>query len=494
MDAVNPYQKNSQARKMLTVVGIYVGMVSAITIAMGNSILLPVAAQDIGGEEIYSLAATIGGILSVVAMPLFGYVGAKFPHIKRIGFCTAFLLGAVALICRIIAPNMVAFIIPSALLGIESGALYTFGYSMVRDCFSQKQAGFYLGLVASMFSVGSLIGPVLTGGFIELFGWRSVPAFQATLFIISAIIVFFGARITREEGKLISYVQGKFDLAGALAIIVLLGGLIVALSLGGNYIKFGTPFNILLLAAALIALIVLIFVIRKKGDAAIVPRSAFKSRNTIALAAANFLGPFDSMALSFFLPMFLIYILGVGAGASSIAVSCYAILGLFLGPIFGRWVARVGTAKPIVIWFSGAWRVVITIAFIFVLVPGANLYVIYALMFLGGMYANANNITSATAPQIMIEPSIRQQSNALIQLTQNFGGVLGIATYTAIIGVFGLEQGMTYGLCIALTGAIVLMILGFFMKKPDWNEEKEQAAIQARAATLAKETDNDSSV
>ncbi|MDR1421600.1 MAG: MFS transporter [Coriobacteriales bacterium] len=490
MDVVNPYRNNTQVRKMLTVIGVYIGMFGSITIAMGNSILLPMAAQDIGGEDIYSLAASVIGPISVATMPLFGFLGAKFPTLKRTGFVVGFLLGVVALLGRTLAPNMLAFIIPSVLIGFASAALYTFGYTIIRDCFSQKQAGIYLGFLATMLAVGSLVGPVLTGGLIELASWRFVTGFQATIFLIAAIIVFFGARITKEEGKLISYVQGKFDLIGALSLSFLLASLIVALSLGGNYIKFGTLANNLLFAVAAISLVVLIITIRRKRDAAIVPLSAFKNRNTIALFGANFFSPFSSMALSFFLPMFLIYVLGTGAGASSIAMSCYAVVGLFLGPIFGRWVAKSGTVKPIVIWFSGAWRVAITIVFIFVLVPGANIYVVYFLMLLAGLYASAANIVTTAAPQVMIEPKVRQQSNALIQLGQTYGGVLSIPVYTAIITAFGQEQGMTYGLYLALAGAVALMICGIIMKKPDWNEEKEQEDIKARAETLAKETEH----
>lgn len=82
---MNPYAKNSLSRKMLTVFGVYIGLITAITISMGNSVLLPMAAKDIGGMDIYSLAATLGGVISVGAMPLFGYLAARLPHIRRWG-------------------------------------------------------------------------------------------------------------------------------------------------------------------------------------------------------------------------------------------------------------------------------------------------------------------------------------------------------------------------------------------------------------------------
>ena len=45
-----------------------------------------------------------------------------------------------------------------------------------------------------------------------------------------------------------------------------LGCLIIALSMGGSYVRFGTPLNTGLLVVALVALIVLVIIIRKKQN------------------------------------------------------------------------------------------------------------------------------------------------------------------------------------------------------------------------------------
>lgn len=469
---MNPYQNNSRSKKMLTVIGVYIGVITAITISMGNSVLLPMAAKEIGGLDIYALAATLGGVISVGAMPLFGYLSARAPHIRRMGFVLAFLGGTLCLFLRAIAPNMWFIVLPAVFLGIESAALYTFGYSIIRDCFDQKQSGIYLGLIGTFIAAGTLVGPVLTGAITEFAGWRAVPAAQLVLFLVAAILVFFGARVTKEEGRSIAYVSGKFDLFGAIALILLLGSLILALSLG-NIAPIGSTTSNIFFAIAAVALISVIWTVAKKKETAIIPNIAFKSRNTLVLTAANFLSPFDSMSTNFFLPLFIIYILKQGPTVSSLAITLYAVLGLFISPIFGRWIARIGTAKPVIVWFSGAWRVVITLALIFYLKPGANIFVIYALMLLAGLYSTAGGVIASAGPQIMIRPEIRQQANALVQLGQNFGGTLGIAVYSAIITAFGMERGMTYGLTVACAGAVALMISGLFMTKPDWNQESE---------------------
>lgn len=468
---INPYQKNPLSKKMLTVIAVYLGVFTGMFVSIGNGIFLPVAAEEIGGADIYPLAATLGGVVSVGAMPLFAYIASKVPHFRRQGLVLSFCAGILCVVLRALAPNMWWIVIPSVFLGIESAAIYTFGYSIVRDCFKQKQAGVYLGFVGTMFAAGSLAAPVGVAAVIQFVGWRAVPTSMAIMWGVSAVMVFFGARVTKEDGKEIAYTKGAFDTMGAIALVCLLGGLILALSLG-NFAPVGSPVSLLFFGVAALALVGTIFTIKKKKDEAIIPISAFKDRNTLAMTAANFLSPFDSMSTNFFLPAFIMSVLLKSPIESSFALSLYSILGLILSPFFGRWIARIGTCKPIIVWFSGAWRIVITLALIFYLRPGANLLVIDILMFLAGLYSTAGGIVASTGPQIMIEPRIRQQSNALVQLGQNFGGTLGIAVYSAIIAAYGLMDGMRIGLMVACAGAAALMVTGLFMKQPTWQEQR----------------------
>jgi MFS family permease len=297
-----------------------------------------------------------------------------------------------------------------------------------------------------------------------------VPTVQAVLWAICVVLVLAGAKVTKEDGEKIAYVKGKFDLLGAIALTAVLAGLILALSLG-RFAPVGSPVSFMFFGIAIVALVITILNIRKKKDAAIIPGFAFKDRNTLAMTFANFLSPFDSMSTNFFLPAFIMTVLSKTPVESSFALSLYSILGVIISPFFGRWIAKLGTCKPIIVWFSGAWRVIITVALILVLKPGANLIVIDIIMFLAGLYSTAGGVIASTGPQIMIDPKIRQQSNALVQLGQNFGGTIGIAVYSAIIAAYGLIDGMRIGLTVACVGAVLLMICGLMMKQPDWQDQ-----------------------
>lgn len=261
---MNPYQAVQPRKKIMTVIGVYVAMIAAIMMSSGGSTMLPAAAAEIGGETIYSLAQTLLGVSSVALMPLFGYLGARFPAGKRSIIWVSYLITAVIIFTRGLVGNMWGIVIPSFFLGCYSPAIYILGFSIFRDMYSKEQAGVFLGVVGTMQAIGMLVGPALTGMIIQTVGWRAVNFALAPIFLIGSALVFAGAKITKEEAKKIANSASVFDLPGAIATVLFLAGLILALSIT-NYAPFGSPANLALFGIAVIGLIWLIAMVRKKG-------------------------------------------------------------------------------------------------------------------------------------------------------------------------------------------------------------------------------------
>ena len=147
---MNAFQKNPPGKKIKSVIAVYVAVVTSIFMSGGMSTMLPVAAQDIGGADFYSLALTLAGLFSIAAMPLYGYLGARNPAIKRPLFAVSLFIAFACIFLRGLAPNMWVIVIPSFFLGAYSPAVYILGYSMIRDMYDQKKAGIYLGTVGTM--------------------------------------------------------------------------------------------------------------------------------------------------------------------------------------------------------------------------------------------------------------------------------------------------------------------------------------------------------
>lgn len=472
---MNPYQSVPRNKKMMTLAGIYLAIIGNLMVSTTNATMLPAAAAEIGGQDIYGVAQSISGVLSICLMPIFGFLAARDPAKKPLLTALGLVIGAVVLAVRALAPNMFVIIIANIFWGFVSAGVFAVGLTTIRDLFDQKEVGVYLGLVGTMMSIAMLVGPFLGGIIIDRLGWRVLCWLLAALLAIGAALNLMGARVS-DDAFPASDVKNSFDWSGGIAVTIFLGCLILALSMGGNYLPFGGTANTALFIASVIALIALVAVIRKKGDTAIVPSSAIKDRNVLVLAVSNLLHNFGAMTVTFFIPGFIMRVLAEDplsltlgpALAAGLATTASAILGIFLGPIFGKKIAASGDAKPLMV-IGNIVRIAVTVGFIFLLVPGTPLWVIYLLMFLVGFYNSQTSTTMSAAPQIQLAPELRVTGNSVIQLGQNLGGGIGVALFTLIVGA-NPAGGMRTSMIIALVAYAVMFAIAFLLKKAERGE------------------------
>lgn len=464
--AGNPFLAASPTKKKLTLIGIYIAVVGSILQSATLSTLLPVAVEDIGGLDYYSLASTLSGIVSVAVMPLWGYLGAKNPALKRPLFTASLLVGAAVLLARAFAPTMMVLVIPSALWGFVSAGIFVLGYSMIRDMYDGAQAGTYLGACGTMMAIGMLAGPVLGGFIMDAASWRWVCHLIWPFLLVGGLMVFFGASASKAEAAAMASASGKFDFAGTVAVVVFLSALITGLSLGTSFAPFGSAASYALFAVAAVALVALVLVIRKKQGDAIIPATALKNRNTLSFSLANFFCMFSNMAVFFFLPMYLITVMGNTAAAAGLATTLYSVVGLFLSPILGRMIGKAGNARG-VLSFGCIMRIIVAAALLLVVAPDANIFVIYVIMLVAGCYNSVQSSAFSAGPQIQLPAAIRVQGNSVIQVGQNLGGAIGTAVYTVILGTAGVVGGMPIALGVSIATAACALVFALRLKKLD---------------------------
>jgi MFS family permease len=308
------------------------------------------------------------------------------------------------------------------------------------------------------------VGPTLTGLAIDFLGWRFAYYICCALLFVAVVLIFLGVKLKKEDIQKPDKAPALFDLPGAIALTVFLAGLILCLSFGRSYIPFGSLPNNLLIALSIIGFITLVLIIRKKGAKAFIPSTVFSDHNTVVLTLVNLFTNFSTIALTFFMPSYIINVLHGSALQAGLATAVYAIMGIFICPFLGRMIAKSGNARGI-LTVGTIVRIVITIGFIFLLKPETSIWLIYVLMLLAGFYSAQQNVTSSTAPQIQIRQDIRFQSNSVVQTAQNLGSSIGMAVYTVVMATFGIAEGMTVALILATISAVVALVCGQFLKK-----------------------------
>lgn len=456
---------------MLTLIGIYIAALITRFISTGTFTLLPMAALDVGGMDIYPLASNISGLLSICVMPIYGFLGAQNPALKRPLLAGSLLVGAAVLVGISFAPSMFFIIVVNIFYGVVSAAIFVVAFSMIRDMYDAKQAGIYLGFIGTVTSIGMLVGPALIGLITDALGWRMAYLIAAPLLVIAVVFIVAGVKVSKAEAAPLARKGGGFDATGALALTFFLLGLVLTISLGNSYIPFGSIGSFGLIALAILSLIVLIADLAKKREKAFIPTPVLKDRNTVVLALFNLFANASTIAASFFMPSYVINVLGGSAFEAAMATAVYAVLGVFICPFLGRLIAKQGSARA-VLTAGTLVRIMVTVAMIALLSPETPLWVVYVLMFIAGFYSAQQNVTSSTAPQIQIAAGIRFQSNSVIQTAQNLGSNIGIAVYTLVLANFGIAAGMNIALTIAMILAVAVLIVGQFLVKLKSTDDK----------------------
>jgi MFS family permease len=158
-------------------------------------------------------------------------------------------------------------------------------------------------------------------------------------------------------------------------------------------------------------------------------------------------------------------VLSATATQAGLTITVFSIIGIFLSPILGRQIAKSGNARLVLV-IGTVVRIVIAAAFIFVLVPGTPLWLIYALMFVAGIYNCQQGVTYAAGPQIQLKEELRVQGNAVIQVAQSLGAGVGMAVYTLIM----VSGNFQLAFIVSFVTAVATLIAGLFLKKLDANE------------------------
>jgi MFS family permease len=484
----SPYLNQPLYRRVLTLVGIYAAFIFVISDAIVySSTLLPTAMADLGGTDLYALGTAIGGVLGVAAMPLLGYLAARNPHLKPTLLGGTLVILIAEVIVRGTSQNITVFLVASVFMSLGTAGCYVVGLPLIREMFPVQRASILLGLVGTASSAGLIIGPLVFGKVIDNSGWRTISWIVAPALAIAALLVFLGARITKAEGETVAQRHGRFDILGAAFLTALITCLVLPLSLGTSLMDYGTVWNNLCFAGAVVALIGLVAVIRNKRESAFLPSVVFQDRNTVALMFQVFLGSASALAVQVFVPLYVLYVLGGTAFQAGVAAAIYAIPSLLLGPWIGRIIGQSGTASLVIKASTGLKVIVMTVFGIWILNSPESITIplVYGAMFIAGTYSAGQQGVTQTAPQIMIPARLRTSGTATVSMQLSLGPIIGAAAFGGLIVGQGPQKGIGIAILAAAAMGALAVIPAFFLK-PLSGADSVEVAEQLEEAVEAQ--------
>ncbi|MBN1644221.1 MAG: DHA2 family efflux MFS transporter permease subunit, partial [Dehalococcoidales bacterium] len=295
---------------------------------------MPRIISDLGGFDQYTWVTTIYIITSAIALPITGKLtdmyGRKYFYIAGL---VIFTLSS--LFCGL-SGTMMSIIVWRGIQGIGAGIMMSNAFTVIGDLFPPAERGKYQGFMSAVFGISFIVGPILGGFITDTISWHwvffvNVPL---SLLVIALFIIFFPNM--KPAGS-----KHQVDYWGLVTLILGVGSLMLALSLGGTDYPWVSPQIIVLFVIFAVTLVAFILAERRAKEP-IIPLQLFENRIVSVAVIVAFLSAFGMFGSLTFVPLFFQGVLGATATRSG-SFMTPMLLGNVVGSfVSGQLLSRAG--------------------------------------------------------------------------------------------------------------------------------------------------------
>ncbi|MFF8277472.1 MFS transporter [Streptomyces lateritius] len=429
------------------------------------NVALPSIGQDLGsGSAGLSWVAnayliTFGGLLL-----LGGRVADLFGH-RRI-FLGGLGLLAAASALGALAPNARALVAARAVQGIGAALAAAAAFALLLVLFPEGPGRHRaLGAFAAMGGLGGVLGTVLGGVLTDVLGWRST----FWLNVVAAVVLLLLGPV-RLKGTAHSPTGRGFDLAGALTAT---GGLgLIAYALVGGAENGRLSAATLGTAGAGLALLAVFAVVENRTAVPLVPPAVF-ARPSLRLAnALSGLAQMTLFPMFFLVSLYLQSVLGyepLGGGLGLLPLSLVVVA---VAPQTGRLILRIGLTRTMTLGFVLLCAGTLWLA-LALTADGTFFSTVLAPSLLLGAALPLVMVTTNVAATAEVAPEETGLASGLVNTSQQFGSVLGLAILVAVAAartesatVAARTTGFRAALLLGATFAAIAALLSVRLRLP----------------------------
>ena len=410
--------------------GILAGiMLSLFLAAVDNTIVgtaMPRIITEFSGMDRYSWPFTAYLLCATAIVPIAGklsdMLGRKLVVLSGMA---VFLTGSV--LCGL-SGNMEMLSVFRALQGIGGGILISSAFILVAEIFPFRERGKTIGIVASMFGLASLLGPVLGGVLTHWLTWRSVFFVNLPLGIIAVYLIGKNLPLLKHPEN-----QKRFDLAGMVFFLTAVIPLILAFVEAGRSFQWFSFLQMILFLVSVLSFLVFIRIelrIHPDKVSPLLPMDLFRNkvfRVSVLLAFLIYAGMFGIL---FFIPLLAQKGLGMNAASSGLLLLPMSLAMMIGGNLGGILVGKTRNFKGI----SLMGFMLATVGSILLAVMGnqANALQIMAGVFFAGLGIGMVLPVYNMASQAVFPLKEIGIVTAMLEFFQNMGGVIASSLLGAL--------------------------------------------------------------
>ncbi|KAL4758368.1 major facilitator superfamily domain-containing protein [Aspergillus foveolatus] len=201
-----------------------------------------------------------------------------------------------------IANDFTQILVGRCLQGVGGGGIAVLSEVVVTDLVPLRLRGNYYGILSAMYSLGSVLGPILGGGFSENYTWRWIFYINLPFIGISAFLVIFFFRLERPSGSLKAKLR-RIDYIGTTLFISSLSSFLIPLTWGGIMYPWTSWHTLVPLCLGAAGLAVFTMYSIKATDP-MIPRSVFGNRSAVIAFITSGLQGLILWGALYYLPLY----------------------------------------------------------------------------------------------------------------------------------------------------------------------------------------------
>lgn len=403
-----------------------------LDISIANVALRHIAGNLSASEEEATWVLTSYLVTNAIVMPMSGWLASAIGRRRYFLACIAGF-GLSSLFCGL-APSLFLLILFRTLQGLTGGGLQPVSQAILADSFPAEQRPMAFAMYGLSVVFAPAIGPTLGGWITESFSWHwvfliNVPV-SVLLFFLASALVRDPEEMTRRREAMRHEGGMRLDYVGFGLLAVGLGALQVMLDRGQQEDWFASGFITACGIASVAALS--LFGARAIGQRhPLADIGLFATPNFAISCTLMFMLGFTLLGSTALIPLYVQGLLGYTATDAGLVLSPGGFAIMFVMPFIGRLGSKVEPRWLIMLGLLLVASAMFEMSQSFtteaddVTIAGLRIVQAIGLAFLFGP------ITSAA--YIGLPPEKTNNASALINLSRNLGGAVGIALLTTIV-------------------------------------------------------------
>ena len=411
-------------QKILVMLAVMSGMLLAALDQTIVATALPRIVSDLHGLNDLSWVVTAYLLTSTISVPISGKLSDIFGRKKL--FLLAILLFVAGSALSGISQNMAELIGFRAFQGVGAGMLMSMAFAVIGDLFAPAQRARWQGIIAGVFGLASVVGPLIGGYLTDHASWRwnfyiNVPVGILAFFMISSFMPHI-----KSDKK-----DQKIDFLGAGLLAGGLSGLLLGMVWGGNQYAWGSwqVISAFVLAAAL--LLGFGWVEHAHAKDPILPLSFFRnSIFSVSMLVVFFIG-IAMFGAILYLPLFAQDVLGRSATNSGVILTPMVFTLMIVSLSAGQFISRTGRYKALAV--TGTAVVTLGILWLSTMNIHTTSHQLIARMIVIGAGLGISMPIFNLVVQNAFDHSKLGVATASVQLSRSIGATVGVAVMGTIL-------------------------------------------------------------